>query len=480
MTILDQRHLFIPLAIIVLAGCVPVALTVTPRPDAPGGKGAPGMGDPYFPTLGNGGYDVQTYTITLEVDPLANTVEGSTFITATATKSLSSFNLDFHDLNLDSVTVNDLQADYSHTGSELTILPAATLQAGQSFTTAIRYYGSPGMITSQAGLSSLGWSHAGNGVINVWGEPDAASSWFPNNNHPRDKAMFRFEITVPDPWVVAATGTLQERLESDGKSTYIWEMDQPMATYLASINIDHYELVTQAGPNEIQIRNYFPADFPASSRLSFETLPAMIDFFDDFFGPYPFAEYGVVIAGKDGLCAQTQIAMETQTLSLHCPSGIMTSEQVNAHELAHMWFGDSVSLENWKDIWLKEGFATYADWLWRSKNDPTALSAIAQNARNDYFDTAASIAEPEPNHIYSSESYIGGALVLYALKVEVGEEAFYRVLQTYTDRYKFGNADTDEFMAVAEEVSGRDLSAFFEAWLFSPQLPELSAQLNSA
>jgi aminopeptidase N len=151
----------------------------------------------------------------------------------------------------------------------------------------------------------------------------------------------------------------------------------------------------------------------------------------------------------------------------------MTSEEVIVHELAHMWFGDSVILENWKDVWLKEGFATYASWLWHSKNDPAALKRTATYTENHFFDTEYSVADPSPENLYTEESYTGGALVLYALQQEVGDETFFKILQTYAKRYQYGNAGTDEFIAVAEEVSGKDLTAFFDAWLFSKQMPEL-------
>lgn len=461
--------------IILLAGCLApgsITPTNTSIPTAAPVRGDPGIGDPYYPTLGNGGYDVQSYTITLDVDPPANTITASTTITANATEFLSSFNLDFLGLTVDSITVNDVDAEFARSADELVITPGAALEENKSFTTVVRYHGAPITITS-GGLSGMGWSHGDSGAINVWGEPDAASIWFPSNNHPRDKATYRFEITVPNPWVVAATGALKETKLADGKTTYIWEMDKPMATYLASINIDQYELSTQKGPEGISIRNYFPTGLPLSNRSQFLALPKMIDFFDDLFGPYPFEEYGVVIAAKDGLCADVQIALEAQTMSIHCPGAVMTSEEVVVHELAHMWFGDSVSLENWKDIWLKEGPATYASWLWHSKNDPAALKRTAIYNENHFLDTEYSVAEPSPDNLYTGESYTGGALVLYALQQEVGDETFFKILQTFARQYQYGNAGTDEFMAVAEDVSGRDLTAFFDAWLFSERMPEL-------
>jgi len=469
-----KRFRFIFLTAMFLAACISPVPTITPTPSPVPVKGSPGIGDPYYPDLGNGGYDIQHYIITLDVDPPANTVAGSATITANATEYLASFNLDFHGLTVDSVTVNDAAAEFSRSEDELTITPARLLEANKPFTVVVNYHGSPDLIKTQAGPFEMGWSHAERGAINVWGEPDAASSWFPNNNHPRDKATYRFEITVPKPWVVAATGTLKETRENGDRATFIWEMDKPMATYLASINIDQYELTTQSGPNGIAIRNYFPADFPTSQRIGFNILPALIDFFDDLFGPYPFDEYGVVIAHKVGFCEATPTALEAQSMSIHCPNAFMTSEQVIAHELAHQWFGDSVSLENWRDIWLKEGFASYSGWLWDSKNEPAALARIAEDQRANFSDDlSVSVAEPAKESIYTNESYTGGALVFHALRLQVGDEAFFQILRTYTERYRYGVAGTDEFVAVAEEVSGADLQPFFDAWLFSKILPDL-------
>lgn len=439
----------------------------------PAVDGSDGIGDSYYPQMGNGGYDVQSYKITLDVDPLSNTVNGSTTILAKSTDSLRSFNLDFQALIVDSVLVDNILAEFVRNGDEMTITPANVLGSGRSFTVVVNYHGTPQLMFFEAFPVDMGWSHAPDGTINVWGEPNAAATWFPNNNHPRDKAVYRFEITVPKPWIVAASGYLKETNDKGDKTLYVWEMNQPMASYLASINIDQYELITQTGPNGILIRNYFPPNYPESLRSGFNILPAAIDFFDDLFGPYPFEQYGVVISDDTAPCDTVDTALEVQSLSIHCPSEIMASERVIIHELAHQWFGDSISLENWKDIWLKEGIATYSPWLWASKNDPVVLSGIAHRERNSFFDSEASVAQPPPDNLYGDESYTGGALVFYALHIQVGDELFFEILRTYTERYRYGNAGTDEFIALAEEVSGQDLTAFFDQWLFSSQMPNL-------
>ena len=469
-----KRFLSLMLSIIFLVGCTsPIPSTATPTPLPPPVAGSSGMDDPYYPTLGNGGYDVQAYIIALDVDPTANTLKGSTTITATATERLDSFNLDFHGLTIDSLNVNDQATKYSRNEDELTIDPVEVLELNRSFTVVVDYHGTPGLLSSKPLGAEMGWAHNEDNSINVWGEPDAASVWFPGNNHPRDKATYRFEITVPKPWMVAASGKLTKTKENGDKTLFVWEMDKPMATYLASISIGQYDLFTQSGPHGIAIRNYFPTDFPTMPRIQYNTMPAMIAFFEGLFGPYPFDEYGVVIAGVSPVCNYVG-ALEAQTMSVHCPNANMSTQRVIAHELAHMWFGDSVSLENWKDIWIKEGTASYAEWLWESKNDPIAMMKIARREQKTFLDNPRySIAEPSPDDLYTDASYTGGALVLQGLRLEVGDEAFFNIMRTFAQRYQYKNAGTTEFTAIAEEVSSKDLKMFFDTWLFSKTIPKL-------
>jgi aminopeptidase N len=437
----------------------------------PPGIGAPGIGDTYYTTLGNGGYNVETYWLILDIDPLANSLIGSARLQIVALEELITFNLDLVELTVDSVTVNGETAEFSHTGGELTVMPSHSLMAGEVFRVGVEYHGTPGLIRTDAAPFEIGWSHSPVGSINVWGEPAAASSWFPNNNHPRDKATYRFEITVPDPWMVATTGTLRETIQGNGSTTYISEMDEPMATYLASINIDQYDVVTGTAPNGIAIRNYFPKGYPAVERQAYDIIPDVLVFLEELFGPYPFDEYGVVVASQAGICDQTMLALEAQTLSVHCPA--MNARNVIVHEIAHQWYGNSVSIENWQDIWLKEGFAAYAEWLWNSQNDAEALAVAARAYQESSFDTQFPVAQPSPANIYTVKSYYGGALVLQALREEVGETTFFAILRTYAERYRYSHAGTGEFIALAQEVSGQDLKSFFDGWLYQPVLPKL-------
>jgi aminopeptidase N len=414
----------------------------------------------------------------MEVDPLTNEMEGTTTIRAAATGPLAAFNLDFQGLQVDEILVDGAPVRFAITEHELTIAPAQPLAKGSSFIVNVRYHGSPQAIPDVASgeFVMVGWFHDPAGAINVLSEPNGAASWFPSNDHPLDKATFRFDISVPDGWVVAAPGILREAAESGGLDRFVWEMDQPMATYLASINIDRYIVESSRGPDGVVIRNYLTSDVTADRRAGIDAIPEMLRFFSGLFGPYPFDEYGVVIAsaGIEG-CRMGFSAMEVQTMPVHCPTLRALHEITMAHELAHQWFGDSVSLKSWQDIWLKEGIATYASWMWMTRHgDLETLTQVARTEAKKYEHESLT-GEPPPTELYDDEVYSGGALVFHALRLKVGDEAFFEILRAYLDRYRYGNAGKDEFLAISEEVSGQELSTFFDSWLMHAPQPGLPA-----
>lgn len=479
---MNYRHIF-PfafqgiIAAILLFGCANSAsqtqpTTIPSTPIAESSSGQPGMGDPYYEQLGNGGYDVTDYTIVLTIDPTTNAISGSTKINAKASQPLNAFNLDLQGLTVDQVQVNTKPATFSLQDHEMTIVPEQPLIEGDAFSIIVYYHGSPQPVKNVAStfFSTVGWFHSASGAINVISEPNGTASWFPVNDHPRDKATYRFEITVPKPWVVAATGKLLDTIEGGSQTLYIWEMGKPMASYLASISIDKYVIETKRGPEGVTIRNYLTSDLSEESKKNIDLIPNMMEYFDGLFGAYPFDEYGIVVADK-GItpCQRFDSAEENQTLSMHCPKSL--DENTIAHELAHQWFGDDVSLENWQDIWLKEGMATYAEWLWQNREKN--LDGLTKFVNEQSFPQDSKIGQPPASDIYDYEIYIGGAKVFHALRLQVGDEAFFKILRSYLERYRYGNAGTDEFIAVAEEISGKELSSFFDSWLMQEKIPEM-------
>ena len=428
------------------------------------GAGAEGVGDPYYPQMGNGGYDALHYTLDLEVDMEANALAGTATLAARATQPLRAFNLDLHGLDVHQVSVNGVGAAFSRDGDELTVRPRSALDEGEAFTVTVAYGGVPAPI-DDPGMSAIdiGWLRLDSGVY-VISEPSGAMTWYPVNNHPTDKATYTFRITVDEPWVVAANGLLQEEIDHGPARTYVWEADEPMASYLAAVYIAEFERQTEQGPGGLPIRNYFPADATGQELQPFRRTADMIAFFSELFGPYPFDAYGVAVTAE-GL----GLALENQTLSLF--GGNMVDEDVVAHELAHQWFGDSVTLSAWPDTWLNEGFATYASALWLEHTaGPEALEARMRR----FYGAARNMLPPgeaPEGNLFHDTVYVRGAWTLHALRLEVGDQAFFQILRTYYDRYQYANASTEDFIAVAEEVSGQELDAFFQSWLFDREAP---------
>jgi aminopeptidase N len=441
--------------------------TLLPPTDVNSEHGAYGLGDPFYPLLGNGGYDVQHYDITLNVDMEQDVVHGSTIIEARATGNLSAFDLDFSGLNILMVQVNYVNAQYSRSGAELTVTPSAVLNNGDQFEVRVDYEGIPQPV-SDPSLSvgeGIGWLDFASGVYTI-SEPSGSMDWFPSNNYPTDKATYTFRVTVKKPYVVAANGLLTDTSDNGDATTYTWEEKNPMASYLATVNIAKFNERTATGPNGLPIRSYFEASVSEDVIAQYDALPEMVAFYSDLIGPYPFEAYGVVVMPES-----VGVAMENQTLSVF--GADMSFEDAIAHELAHQWFGDSVTLASWPDIWLNEGFATYMQWLWMEHTQGEEIFNSYVDTNYQYAQSMFPPGNPAPSTLFDGSVYIRGALVLHALRRTVGDELFFNILSTYYQRYQYSNASTEDFITVAEEVSGQDLGSFFDGWLYGSTLPSM-------
>jgi aminopeptidase N len=406
------------------------------------------------------------------VDVERNNISGTTTIDAQALEDLAAFNLDFHALEVRSIAVNGATAQFARQEDELTITPSAPVKSGENFTSVVSYEGTPDPNPEPGTPFSPGWNHYEGGIY-VASEPGGASSWYPVNDHPCDKATYTLRVTVPEPYVVASNGLLKDTIRQGGNTTYVWESRDPMASYLSMVTIGDLTMHTQDGPDGLTIRNYFPSDASESDRAVFNPTPRMIEFFSDVFGPYPFEAYGVVMVDR-----QLGFALETQTMSLfgrRVGGDRASGEEIVAHELAHQWFGNSVSLETWQDIWLNEGFATYAQWLWLEHNKGREqLDATMRGVYGYLLDqNLPPPGEPPSNSLFNPSVYVRGGITLHALRLEVGDEAFFRILKTYAEQYRNSNANTGEFIALAEQVSGKELTNFFNGWLYEEEVPDI-------
>jgi Peptidase family M1 domain/Peptidase M1 N-terminal domain/Immune inhibitor A peptidase M6 len=644
--------------------------------------GAPGIGDPYFPLDGNGGYDATHYLLAISYDPPTDTLKGVATIDARATQNLSSFNLDLHGLNVESITVDGRPVGWSRDADELTVTPPRGIASQRAFRTVIAYDGVPETI-DDGSLGLSGFIHTDDGAL-IAGQPKVAATWYPVNDHPLDKASYEFRVKVPAGLKAIANGVLKSSTTRNGITTWDWDAKEPMASYLATSTIGvfdlktgragniktwdaldpdlfvgvaprtgsqyaisqasnfsykrlahtidltgqtsgqlsfsvtrdtetnwdfmfveahtvgandwttlpdanghtsddtgfvcpfsielhpflaHYETdngddtcspigttgkwnavsgpsdgyeqwsvdlsayagkkvevsISYASDNTINHAGLFVDDVNVSTgegTTSFEadgdTLdgwtvpgapagsdpnpndwiagpqadqpettgdlardalaeqPQILRFLSQEFGPYPFSAAGGIVDDVDGL----EFALENQTRPIYSKvffdDRAGPNDSVVVHELTHQWFGDSVALAAWQHIWLNEGFATYAEWLWSEHQGDLAVQdfydSYAGMPADDPF-WSLEIGDPGPDDLFDDPVYIRGAMTLHALRLRIGDGTFFTLLRKWAASHAGGHGTTPEFIALAEQLSGQDLGAFFDEWLFTASKP---------
>ncbi len=446
------------------------APTATPTPLLSGRPGAPGLGDPLYPGLGNGGYDVAHYIVTLEIDIETSTISGRTRIEANATQDLSSFNVDFRGLTVTRVEVDGRPASHSRAGYELTIQPVMPIPEGMTFNATVSYKGQPSTSFAPGADLQMGWINYETGII-AYGEPWGASHWFPVNEHPSDKALYTFIITVPDPYEAASNGELTETTDNGQTVTYVWESRHEMASYLAFLAVAQFDDIVGESREGITVINSLEASIDGSARSLLNSIPSIVDYFSELFGPYPFESTGAVVIDVASLPIGEAIpALETQPRPVYEIRALeFIGDRVIAHELAHQWFGNLLTPASWQELWLSEGFATYAEWLWEDhKYGGGVFDSFWETVWRPVYGPPGN---PSPSAPFSGAVYERGAMALHALRGEVGDEAFFRTLREYVSRHAGGNVTTADFVAVAEEVAEKDLDGLFDSWLFDETTP---------
>jgi aminopeptidase N len=447
--------------------------------------GSPGVGDPYYPLAGNGGYDVTHYDIVGRYDPATDVWAATTTIQATATADLYRFNLDFDGLGIASLSVNGTSAGWTRDGAELSVIPRVKIKDGAAMEVVVRYSGVPIEYVIAGTPLPAGFMATDDGA-NVAGQPEVAAAWFPVNDHPVDKASYTFTITVPEDLEVVANGRLVQATTESGWETFTWDATAPMASYLATIDIGEWDIrqwTTNSGlpvydavdPDLLTGDN---AELGASIDASLARQGEVLDVLAEHFGAYPFDTVGAIVDDQNDLL----FALETQTRPVYSKYFWPDSgDFVVVHELAHQWYGDDVALARWQDIWLNEGFATYAEWIWGEHEGfftaqdvfdevmgPTGIPA------DDPFWSVV-IGAPTVDHLFDFAVYLRGGLTLQALRQEAGDEDFWAIVETWAHENSGGHGTTPEFIDLAEEVSGLDLDDLFDEWLFTPGRPDSAA-----
>lgn len=455
--------------LLALTGCT--GETVQGRP------GASGVRDPFFPKAGNGGYQVEHYSLDLDYDPADGRLHATAVITARAEHGLSSFNLDLSGLEVEGVSVQGVGARFNRSGNELTVRPAEDLEQGEVFRTEVDYSGRPKALTDPDG-SEEGWivTPGGKGAVAV-GEPVGSMAWFPGNHHPSDKATYDITVTVPRGYEAVSNGELRSRTEEDdGRTAFAWHSAEPMASYLATVAVGKFEVTTGRTASGIPVYTAVAPGEAAASEAALSRLPEMVEWGIGRFGPYPFSTTGAIVLPPHSL----GYALETQTRPVF--PGAPGSQELVLHEVAHQWFGNSVSPKSWKDMWLNEGFATYAEWLWSEDHGgPSAQqhfdAYLAGDTRVDAeagsdWDAFPPAAPRSAKEISAYPVYGRGAMVLQRIRQEVGDEKFFALVRGWAADHRHGNVSTADFTAYAEEKTGRDLTEVWDVWLYGKERPK--------
>ncbi len=453
-----------------LAGVLAEAITAPV--DAP-----PTIGDPLIPTLGNAGIDVQHVTLKLDLDTDAGTIAGvATLHIRAVYDQLASFNLDAYDLDVQDVQIGGASVPFVAKEHKLVIELPAPLDYGSEFDAAITYQAAPQPYHSAyIPYFDVGMLHR-DGRLFTYNEPDAAHTWFPCNDHPRDRATYDFYLRTAVPRQAVANGTLLDTTDNgDGTRTYHWQMPYPMASYLAEVAVGEYTVVADKTPDGISVRHYVYPGQEATARTVFSYSDDALVMLRGFFGPYPFDGYGHIVVPHQG------VAIETQTLTT-LPDGVLDSTEegvyvIMVHEMAHQWIGNAVPLASWSDMWLKEGLATYVEWLAQAQRYGSSAATAARSTSEQTLLTdrrTSSLIAPAAGDLLGVASYDKGAWVFQMLRQEIGDEAFFKLLRTTVTTFTDRPISTLDFWRLAEEVSGQDLDAFFTQWLLRGGIPNLT------
>jgi aminopeptidase N len=439
-------------------------------------EGQPGVGDPYYPDAGSSGYDATKYEIAMDWNPVTETMTATTTISARALQPLASFYFDLA-LQTDRVSVNGKDAAFEKRGfADVRVVPAEPIPADSDFEVVVHYSGAPGKI-SRGDIRP--WLTSGKEWLAA-GEPESAAWWFPSDDHPSDPALMDISVRVPAGLQVISIGRLESRdtAQEAAFDTWHWVSRQPLATYLAFVAIGKYQLaegIVDQRPYVYAVSMQLPAAKRAKALSELEKSGATVRVLEQMFGPYPFSELGGVVPAARLWFG----GLETQTRPVYNPASILNdgyAQTLIAHELAHMWFGDNVTVREWNDIFDNEAYASWAQWGFaeRTGGDPAnaALNKTYQRTKNNAAFWRITMIDPGREQLFTTV-YTRGPMVLQALRNVVGDDAFFSLARDWGQHP--GSRSLEDWMAAAQAETTINLEPFFQAWIFAPVAPDRTA-----
>jgi len=417
--------------------------------------------EPFFPHAGNRGYDARSYDVNLAYQPKTGGLDAVVVVSALATERLKRLSLDFFGPRVKRVAVGGQEAKFRRVTGKLVVFPKRPIPKGEEFSVTVSYAGVPPKITDPDGTQE-GWYRTDDGVLAV-GEPQGTAAWIPCDNVPADKAAFSFEITVPSSLKAVANGRMGRAIRHGGLTRYSWHEGKPMSSYLAVLDVGRGRL-EKSRIGGLPVWTLIDPRLARGSRPVLAELPRIVRFESKLYGGYPFESAGSIVDFAPGL----GYALETQSRPIYPYVPDLTTV---VHETAHQWFGDSVGLKRWPNIWLNEGFATWTEWYYAERHGRRSAHAIFSRlyrvpASNTELWNPPSGHPGSAKHLFGPSVYVRGAMALEALRLKIGTKPMLKVLHDWAVGHRYGSGDIEEFTALAQQISGQNLGPFFQRWLY--------------
>ena len=436
---------------------IPALLAATPDAPLEAKPGEPGL-------------DVLHYDLSLVADPRQKNIQGQATLDVRLSRGSAQVELALHALKVRGVLVDGVTAAFQQNGDRLSITLPQVQDGDQSVKLNITYSGAPRPVLEPGDTyaEGIGWKYF-DGSSYALNQPDGAMSWFPCHDVPSDKATFTFHVTVPAQYQVLANGEAVSNIVSGRERTFTYAMTRPMATYLATVQIDRYRTVALPLRAGLTARVYIPLGFdPAFQRKDWQQLPEMLALMERLIGPYPYSSFSLAY-----LRSPESYALENQTLITFPSRPLPGGAGLYMHEVSHQWFGNSVTPRSWQDMWLNEGFAGYVQDLWTFPEVQDLDRAVLKRVSLVRSKRMKAPHVIRRHDLFNETVYLRGSLVLHALRARIGSDAFSRVLRGYYRRFAFQNAGTQDFIDTAVELSGDPgVAPFLHAWIYDAAIPD--------
>jgi aminopeptidase N len=426
--------------------------------------------DSVYPDVGDPSVDALHYDLDLAWTPETRTLEGDATIELRSTETGDHLQLDLgQPLQVSSVTLDGADVPFQHEAKNL-VVDAPVIQ-GQRYVLEVHYSGTPQPTpapTNRRDFQTTGWTITPGGETWTMQEPYGAFTWYPVNDQPSDKAFYDITVTVPSPWVGIANGVMTDQTEHDGLTTTSWHLSTPASSYVVTVATGDYTRTTNTSKSGLQISYWVPSDRPGLAS-GLESAAGGLDWLEQRLGPYPFDSLGFLLV-------DSRSGMETQTMITLGATDYTTSTAVLVHEMAHQWYGDEVTPQDWRDVWMNEGMAMYLQGCWQAQADHRPVEAVM----DDYakLEKIARLrsgppAAYDPQQFGQGNIYYGPALMWDELRKKIGDPAFWSLVRAWPARAPETNATYDQYVGWLVRRTHVPRT-FFDAWLLSPTTPPRS------